>query len=500
MLLVNSLKEKVDDINDKISLNKSRSRPHYHKKTKKIESKLLFLSKSNDRFFAAAEEGLLSNEDIIKRYTKERLHKCWKEKVPVNFNMNHKKFSDDIMTKNVKEAKAYVTNLVDPNRFENNQPKWDISTKADEIKPPLLKQSLFLINNQLNQWGAVPIKIPHIEEGVDSSYKNSDKPQQWNESTQLTQQERDTLHRKSIKNDENNTANYWMKNDSNRKTKKQFRISEERKRIESPRYYKQYHNPTIQIKKDYELINKIKQDLWLEREKIRNEVIHNNPGDRNVDEKINALVEKKMYKTYKEKFRIATGKQKENKANDYKKHVYHWNDGNLIDKIHTITNWKDITWFKSKYSTHEMDEVLRQKLLQILMIRGSEIQNEQEVLQEMRIKGKHKKREKGEYKRCQSSIGISIKMNKHSNLMLKQDINKENDLNKEIDFIEAYKKFAINDIEKLKEEKKSLRPKSCIDYSTYHPGVYVRLYILIMIENFCSQKESAKERRRKKFI
>lgn len=497
MLLVNSIKEKVDNIHNTFSLHQSKSSNHFHKKKKNIEGKLLFLSKSNNKFFSSAEDGLLSNEDIAKRYTKERLYKCWKEKVPINFKFNHKKFSNDIMTQKVKEAKAYVNNLADPDRFETKLPKWEVSTKADEIKPLLLKQSLFLINNQLSEWGAVPMKIPHVEEGVDSRYKNVDRPEQWNVSTQLMQQEKESLLKESIAKYKNNTCNYWSKNELNRKTQKQFPISEERKRVEAQRYFKQYSNPTIQTKKNYELMNKIKQDLWIEREQIRNEVMHENPGCKNVDEKINALVEKKMYKTYREKFRIATGKQRDShNANVTAKNNYHWNDIELINNIHTISNWKDISWFKNKYSSHEIDEVLRQKLLQTLMIRRTDIKNEQELLEEMRIKDKQKPNDRNEFKRCQSSIGINGKSMKKTTKYPDDTIKQEDNASGNSDFFEAYKKCAFEDIEKLKIDKKLYRPKSCVDYNAYHPGVYVRLNINCVIENVCSSKDSIEDRRR----
>lgn len=497
MLLVNSIKEKVDNLHNTLSLHQSKSSNHFHKKKKNIEGKLLFLSKSNNKFFSSAEDGLLSNEDITKRYTKERLYKCWKEKVPINFKFNHKKFSNDIMTQKVKEAKAYVNNLADPDRFETKLPKWEVSTKADEIKPLLLKQSLFLINNQLSEWGAVPMKVPHVEEGVDSRYKNVDRPEQWNVSTQLIQQEKESLLKESIAKYKNNTCNYWSKNELNRKTQKQFPISEERKRVEAQKFFKQYSNPTIQTKKNYELMNKIKQDLWIEREQIRNEVIHDNPGCRNVDEKINALVEKRMYKTYREKFRVATGKQRDShNANVAAKNNYHWNDIELINNIHTISNWKDISWFKNKYSSHEIDEVLRQKLLQTLMIRRTDIKNEQELLEEMRMKDKQKPKDGNEFKRCQSSIGINGESMKKTTKCPDDTIKQEDKASGNSDFFEAYKKCAFEDIEKLKTEKKLYRPKSCVDYTAYHPGVYVRLNINCVIENFCSSKDSIEERRR----
>ena len=58
-------------------------------------------------------------------------------------------------------------------------------------------------------------------------------------------------------------------------------------------------------------MKKIKEDLFLEREKVLKKIKKENPRDEHNLDKLNSLVEKEMNETYKEKFNIIMGKKKE---------------------------------------------------------------------------------------------------------------------------------------------------------------------------------------------
>ena len=90
-------------------------------------------------------------------------------------------------------------------------------------------------------------------------------------------------------------------------------------------------------------MKQVKENTWIEREKITEKIKHDNPGCEKYKEKIDSLVQKKMYNTYRDKFDILVGKKKE-KAKDI--NTYDWKDVELIDKIETVLNWKDIDWYK----------------------------------------------------------------------------------------------------------------------------------------------------------
>lgn len=131
-----------------------------------------------------------------------------------------------------------------------------------------------------------------------------------------------------------NTQKYWHNTKLNRLNQDELPITEERKKIESPRYYKEYKDPKSKTTYNYNTMKNVKDELWYEREKVYKEVQHENPGAEKIPEKINYLVDKKMEKIYKDKFDVLIGNKKEIKMQQKK---YEWKDEEIINKIELIS-------------------------------------------------------------------------------------------------------------------------------------------------------------------
>ena len=67
----------------------------------------------------------------------------------------------------LKTAKAYIKDLLDPDLFETKNPRWNVCTKFDEknFRIPL-KKTIFEVNQGLNNFQVIPLK----EKGFPSSY------------------------------------------------------------------------------------------------------------------------------------------------------------------------------------------------------------------------------------------------------------------------------------------------------------------------------------------
>ena len=104
-----------------------------------------------------------------------------------------------------------------------------------------------------------------------------------------------------------NTIKYWKNNEDNRYNEKPLPISKERKKIEVVRYFKKYRTP-YQKTVDYQVtMDKVKEITIFDKEKVEKTVKKNNPGMEKYPEKINALVFKELYGTYKDKYNELIG-------------------------------------------------------------------------------------------------------------------------------------------------------------------------------------------------
>lgn len=105
-----------------------------------------------------------------------------------------------------------------------------------------------------------------------------------------------------------NTLRYWKTNNDFRRNEKPFPIPEEKKKIEVIRYFKKYRTPYQKNIDFYKTMQKIKDDTFIERENTEKMVKYKNPGCDKYPEKINSLVFKEMYNTYRYKYNEVTGR------------------------------------------------------------------------------------------------------------------------------------------------------------------------------------------------
>ena len=98
-----------------------------------------------------------------------------------------------------------------------------------------------------------------------------------------------------------NSKKYWESNIYNRENEMPFPISEDRKKFELIRYFKKYRTPFQNSSDLYKTMNKVRELTELKREDVENKVKYSYPGLDKYPEKINAIVEKKMYNIYKDK-------------------------------------------------------------------------------------------------------------------------------------------------------------------------------------------------------
>ena len=112
-------------------------------------------------------------------------------------------------------------------------------------------------------------------------------------------------------------------------------ISEDRKKLELTRFYKTYKSPKEDAIFRYSTMQKVKELTWIEREKTKNEVLKDNPANCNCIEKINSLIDKKLYNTYKDKYKELTDKSKKTGISDNS--IKHWKDfGFFVEYFHSI--------------------------------------------------------------------------------------------------------------------------------------------------------------------
>ena len=177
----------------------------------------------------------------------------------------------------------------------------------------------------------------------------------------------------------NNTEKYWRSKNYYRMNEMELPISSERKQVEEPRYYKSYKSPRSLTIYNYQKMKRAKNDLWLEREKVYKEEKMKNLGS--VSEKINYIVEKRLFPKYKERFDILIGKKKE-VINDNKKRT-HWKDEELIEKMQLVNKWKDINWYQPNRTFNP--DMKKREILKLLVPNRDKILREQERLKEEKI-------------------------------------------------------------------------------------------------------------------
>ena len=364
-------------------------------------------------------------------FSLERLHDRWKKRVIIDFDYKYKKFPDGCSFKGVKEKKAIINDFRDPDILCLKSRKWNISTAAREKYKPELNKILFQEKHGLGEFMVVPLKIPHPPEGTDSRNKSEIDGNIWNVSNLPDRNELIDKDNQELFEAKENTIKYWKKNEYDRYNQKALPISNERKKIEVIRYYKRYRTP-VQKSIDYQnVMDKVKESTVFQKENVIKKVKRNNPGMEHYPEKINALVFKEMYNTYKDKYNELIGNlpKEELKRRQMEKNKFKWNDKDLVNKITAINKYtntgifddvsNNLTFDKNQKKENEDENELAKtfeqnkppneqpkinlhrsqslnysnNILLPLVIKGNEINKEEEHIQE-KLEEEYKKEQK----------------------------------------------------------------------------------------------------------
>ena len=349
MFLANSLKEKLrrnfleSDTNDAIEQTK------FPYQTKKKDPRVLlsFRQKGDgenqdnlipQNFFSTQKLQSLDRKEWESTFTLDKLHSEWKTRVNLDFENNYKKFADDFVLPGVKKAKEKIKDLVNPDRLELKKKNWNISYNIkDDIKPELSKK-LFEIENGFKDFKVIPPKIQEINEGVDTRDHIELDGKIWDISNQVNKRELKEEDKKKLIDAKENSIKYWRNSDDMRQNESPFPISNERKKTEIIRYFKKYRTPYQKNVDYYKTMQKIKENTFIEREQAEKKVKYKNPGCDKYPEKINALVLKEMYTTYKNKYNETVGKLNKDELlkKQKQKNRFKWFDTDLSNKIYAL--------------------------------------------------------------------------------------------------------------------------------------------------------------------
>ena len=94
-------------------------------------------------------------------------------------------------------------------------------------------------------------------------------------------------------------------------------------------------------------MDKVKEVTIFDKENVTKKVKKNNPGMERYPEKIDALVFKEMYNTYKDKYNELIGNlpKEELKRRQMEKNKFKWNDKDLVNKITAINKFTNTGFF-----------------------------------------------------------------------------------------------------------------------------------------------------------
>ena len=328
MFLANSLKEKLK--RDYIEGESESDGPLFRYEPPPKNPKVLLSFKEMTKSNQEVESPLLWNipshqlhafdkKEWEKTFTLSRLHDRWKEKGVIDFDYKYKKFPDNSLFQGVREKKDFIKNFRDPDILSLKPRRWNISTNVSEKYTPELKKVLFQEKHGLGEFMITPLKIPHPPEGVDSRDKIEIDGGVWDVSNYVDKREIEEKDNHELISAKENTIKYWRQNEEDRYYQRALPISNERKKIEVIRYYKRYRTP---IQKSVDFLNtmdKVKEATIFEKENVIKKVKKNNPGMENYPEKIDALVFREMYHTYKDKYNELIGNLPKEKYKKQKK-------------------------------------------------------------------------------------------------------------------------------------------------------------------------------------
>lgn len=528
MFFANTLKEKYKDSLSQFEVQTEPNKCVFPYTKKPKPPQLLIIAKKTEEPYQLEE---LSIKERLNKFTISKLRDKWNEKFNVNFDKKFKKFSVDCINDRAKSAKIYINELVSKDLFSKPKPRWNIATTLNQkAKDIPLETALFNITQGLNSFNVVTIKEKEEVPDTQNNLENENEIK-WNKTTKLENNEKKLILNEISEKAMNNTQKYWNKTSYGRLNEDEFRITEERKKVEEPRYYKKYKDPMKLTQYNYDKMNEVKEKLWLETEETVQIVKKEYPWCEKLEEKINSIVQKRMSNIYNEQFDLFTGKKKEKKK-DQRNYV--WRDNEIIDKIHTVYNWNDISWFKpsqtptSQYA--DVEAIKKKELLNSLLTKGVEISKAENIIKEQK-KSELKKVMKNQLfqQKCnQLKLNIMEKHLKQSkyplsekdyqNIMKSQETQHEEVSNKEdqavayidnnfmtneeyqgIDkecFLEAYKKIVVDSNNNKKKNGRKPRVKN----SYCHLGTYVSIIIHISIYRETLYSKKTTQQRMNKWI
>ena len=362
-------------------------------------------------FFSTQKLQSLDRKEWENTFTLEKLHSEWKTRVNLDFENNYKKISDDFILPNVIQSKIDMKNLVDPDKLELKKKPWNISYNIKNDVKPELQKRLFEIQSGLSDFKVVPIKKHYVEEGVDSRDHLEVDGSVWNVSNQVSLKEFKNDDNKKLSDAKENTLRYWKTNNDFRRNEQPFPIPEEKKKIEVIRYFKKYRTPYQKNIDYYKTMQKIKEDTFIERENTEKMVKYKNPGSDKYPEKINSLVFKEMYNTYRYKYNEVTGRlsKEELKRKQREKNRFKWSDVDLANKILAVNKLTGEKFFDKEGSKTANREFIRSKnrssysqestrnnsYLFPLVSKGTDIHLEEEKIKE-KLNEEYKRKKKRE--------------------------------------------------------------------------------------------------------
>ena len=464
----------------------------------------------------------LGNKEWENMFNLKNLHARWEGTTNLDFDKNFKKFTDDVMPQKVISSKKYVKELVDPDILQRKKKNFNLSTDTNKELKPDLQKNIFEVSHGLKNFTIVPLKKPFVEEGVDTRNYLTIDNNTWNKSNLIDEKDFKKQFKEDLFLAQDNSHRYWKENEDNRNMETQIPIREERKKVESPRFFKKYRTPYQRTIEYYKKMNKIITDSSFEKEKMEKDILKKYPFLTDYPEKLNALVFKEMDNIYKSKYNDYLNqskqlkKEEESNKEEYKK--FKWNDTDLANKIIAIDKLqKSGILLTGNYSTRNKRTNLSydkkgKKYLMPLVIKGQTIFNEEDKIHE-KLKQEQLKQRKRElllqekqFKRTSSPKEFVSKypLNKeeyNTSKTLESLINKDelfmDENSKESNpllhstsqqnteeimnkistssgcgphFLEAYCKIADKELEKMKETNKRLKEQVTIKYT--HPGTY----------------------------
>ena len=312
----------------------------YQKRPQSVKV-LLHFQKDDD--IRLENPSLLSKKEWNKKFNLEKLYQYFSQRVNVNFHITDHKFEHLILPKKILDLKNKKFNYKTESKEIYDKNLFDVKHRIshNELTPKRKKKKVYLNEENIN-------------------FKTS-----WNKNSILENYEKKELENKQLKFSQLNSRNYFNTHLS-LKTK--------------------HKNLITSFKEDERLLNKIKQDTEIEREKIEEKVIKNNPGINKYPEKINAMVYKEMKDIYKQKLKHLKDKNKNDniitKTNDN-----HYSDKELTNKVYYIDSFLNNNNDKIYNFNYEIE------YLEPLMTKKKEIKK-LENEEKMNLKKKEEKEKK----------------------------------------------------------------------------------------------------------